>query len=117
MNVTVVNGTIVGGWDYENNCHGADDATGPLLKGSPTGGGRPLPAVALASMAVRRLTPIECERLQGFRDGYTEVPWRGKSTPDGLRYRALGNSMAVNVMSWIGERIQAVHELPEQKAS
>jgi len=74
-------------------------------------------SVALASMAVRRLTPIECERLQGFRDGYTEVPWRGKSTPDGLRYRALGNSMAVNVMSWIGERIQTVHELPEQKAS
>jgi DNA (cytosine-5)-methyltransferase 1 len=61
------------------------------------------------SMAVRRLTPIECERLQGFPDNYTEIPWRGKAeTPDGPRYKALGNSMAVPVMKWIGERI-ALH--------
>jgi len=108
---------ILGGWDYENNAHGSGDATGPLLKGSPSGGGRPLPAVALASMAVRRLTPMECERLQGFKDGYTAIPWKGKDTPDGLRYRALGNSMAVNVMAWLGERIMAVDELPKQEAS
>jgi DNA (cytosine-5)-methyltransferase 1 len=58
-------------------------------------------------MAVRRLTPIECERLQGFPDNYTAIPWRGKTeTPDGPRYKALGNSMAVPVMRWIGERIQ-----------
>lgn len=58
--------------------------------------------------AVRRLTPTECERLQGFPDGYTNVPWRGKDfSPDGPRYKALGNSMAVNVMRWIGWRIQA----------
>ena len=69
---------IIGGVDYENNAHGPDDVTGPLLKGSPTGGGRPLPAIALASMAVRRLTPVECERLQGFPDGYTNIPWRKK---------------------------------------
>jgi DNA (cytosine-5)-methyltransferase 1 len=59
-------------------------------------------------MSVRRLTPRECERLQGFPDDYTAIPWRGKAqTPDGPRYKALGNSMAVNCMEWIGERIAA----------
>ena len=58
------------------------------------------------SSAVRRLTPIECERLQGFKDGHTNIPWRGKpESPDGLRYKALGNSMAVPCMNWIGKRI------------
>lgn len=57
------------------------------------------------SMAVRRLTPIECERLQGFPDNYTDIKFKGKDTPDGPRYKALGNSMAVPVMRWIGERI------------
>ena len=60
--------------------------------------------------AVRRLTPKECERLQGFPDDYTAIPWRGKDTPqcpDGPRYKAIGNSMAVPVMRWIGERIAA----------
>jgi len=61
----------------------------------------------MQSMAVRRLTPVECERLQGFPDNYTEISWRGKAeTPDGPRYKALGNSMAVPVMRWIGQRIQ-----------
>ncbi|ACS41654.1 Site-specific DNA methylase [Methylorubrum extorquens AM1] len=58
--------------------------------------------------AVRRLTPRECERLQGFPDDYTLVPWRGGLLPDGPRYKALGNSMAVNVMRWIGQRIEMV---------
>jgi DNA (cytosine-5)-methyltransferase 1 len=58
--------------------------------------------------AVRRLTPRECERLQGFPDDYTLIPWREKEAPDGPRYKALGNSMAVPVMRWIGERIEAV---------
>ena len=57
-------------------------------------------------MAVRRLTPVECERLQGFPDNYTDIQSKGKPTPDGPRYKALGNSMAVPVMRWIGERIQ-----------
>jgi DNA (cytosine-5)-methyltransferase 1 len=57
---------------------------------------------------VRRLTPRECERLQGFPDDYTLIPWRKGLAPDGLRYRALGNSMAVPVMRWIGARINAV---------
>lgn len=61
--------------------------------------------------AVRRLTPVECERLQGFPDNFTLIPWRGKSEsgcPDGPRYKALGNSMAVPVMSCIGRRLDAV---------
>jgi hypothetical protein len=58
---------------------------------------------------VRRLTPRECERLQGFPDDYTDVPWRRRNwTPDGPRYKALGNSMAVNVTGWLGERIVTV---------
>ena len=59
-------------------------------------------------MAVRRLTPRECERLQGFDDDHTLIPWRGKPAdqcPDGPRYKALGNSMAVPCMAWIGKRI------------
>lgn len=61
----------------------------------------------MQTMQVRRLTPVECERLQGFPDNYTAIPWRGKAeTPDGPRYKALGNSMAVPVMAWIGRRIQ-----------
>jgi len=58
-------------------------------------------------MVVRRLTPRECERLQGFPDSWTLIPWRGKPCPDGPRYKALGNSMAVPVMRWIGRRIDA----------
>ena len=63
------------------------------------------------AMAVRRLTPVECERLQGFPDGYTDIQPKGKATPDGPRYKALGNSMAVPVMRWIGERIAQVEKI------
>jgi DNA (cytosine-5)-methyltransferase 1 len=58
----------------------------------------------MQGMAVRRLTPTECERLQGFPDGWTDIL---PTTPDGPRYKAIGNSMAVPVMRWIGSRIQA----------
>lgn len=61
----------------------------------------------LSNDVVRRFTPMEAERLQGFPDGYTDIPWVGGSrAPDSRRYKALGNSMAVPVMRWIGERIQ-----------
>ncbi|EDQ0557495.1 Dam family site-specific DNA-(adenine-N6)-methyltransferase [Salmonella enterica subsp. diarizonae] len=69
-------------------------------------------------MQVRRLTPVECERLQGFPDNHTLIPWRGKDAadcPDGPRYKAIGNSMAVPVMRWIGERIAAA--LPAEEPS
>jgi DNA (cytosine-5)-methyltransferase 1 len=62
-------------------------------------------------LAVRRLTSRECERLQGFPDDYTYVPYRRRNwTPDGPRYKALGNSTAVNVMGWRGERIEITEE-------
>lgn len=65
-------------------------------------------------LTVRRLTPRECERLQGFPDDYTDIPYRNKEhAPDGPRYKALGNSMAVPVMRWIGERIRMVEEAAE----
>lgn len=66
------------------------------------------PNIVFPGMQVRRLTPTECERLQGFPDGRTKIPWRGRPAedcPDGPRYKALGNSMAVPVMRWIGARI------------
>ena len=66
-------------------------------------------------MQVRRLTPRECERLQGFPDDYTNIRPKGKDTPDGPRYKALGNSMAVPVMHWIGERIEGVDWVAKPK--
>lgn len=69
-------------------------------------------------MQVRRLTPVECERLQGFPDNHTLISWRGKDAadcPDGQRYKAIGNSMAVPVMRWIGERIAAACPAEESK--
>ena len=69
------------------------------------------PMAVLQAMAVRRLTPKECERLQGFPDNYTDIQAKGKPTPDGPRYKALGNSMAVPVMAWIGQRIQEVEAI------
>ena len=76
-------------------------------------------AVAQASQ-VRRLTPTECERLQGFPDNYTKIAWRGKildDCPDGPRYKVMGNSMAVPVMRWIGERINAVENIKSKHFS
>ena len=72
-----------------------------------TGKGDAAPCVVV-DMSVRRLTPVEAERLQGFQDGYTAIPWKNRlaeECPDGPRYKALGNSMAVPVMAWIGRRI------------
>jgi DNA (cytosine-5)-methyltransferase 1 len=78
---------------------------GTLQRGGE--GGR-VGGVMTPQMAVRRLTPRECERLQGFPDDYTLVEYRCKPAADGPRYKALGNSMAVPVMRWIGQRIAAV---------
>lgn len=64
--------------------------------------------MVIIQSSVRRLTPMECERLQGFPDGYTPIPWRKKGKaecPDGPRYKALGNSKAVPVVRWIGRRL------------
>lgn len=83
---------------------GAEEEVTPTLEGG--GGGNNKPAVITPIAQVRRLTPTECERLQGFPDGWTDVPWRGKTgSADGPRYKSIGNSMAVPVIRWIGERI------------
>jgi DNA (cytosine-5)-methyltransferase 1 len=87
---------------------GYEDEMAPTLEAGT--GGNNKPAVHVG-MAVRRLTPVECERLQGFPDSYTDIQPKGKATPDGPRYKALGNSMAVPVMAWIGKRIQEVENL------
>ena len=77
------------------------------------GGGKPGQGYMAVrqNWAVRRLTPKECERLQGFPDDYTQIPHRGKPAADGPRYKALGNSMAVNCMRWIGRRIEMVEAM------
>lgn len=87
----------------DNNANAAVDVD--MCGTLKVGGGQPYIA---NEYVVRRLTPVECERLQGFPDGWTRIPWRGKPAdqcPDGPRYKAMGNSMAVPVMRWIGERI------------
>jgi DNA (cytosine-5)-methyltransferase 1 len=99
---------------------GLDEEQNPMIDGfgtlkARTAGGGFEGSVMTPAMQVRRLTPVECERLQGFPDSYTAVPHRGKPAADGPRYKALGNSMAVPVMKWIGERIKLYTEI-EAKA-
>lgn len=100
--------------------HGAPAAIAPTLTASNDPSRSPqssevtqqVNAVHQVTMAVRRLTPRECERLQGFPDDWSQIPWKGKPAsecPDGPRYKACGNSMAVPVMRWIGSRINAKH--------
>ena len=119
------------------DCHHSGSTNVVCINGStinkaPTGGGNGLGAddsgicytltttdrhAVSDGLQVRRLMPVECERLQGFPAGHTQIPWRGKPAadcPDSLRYKAIGNSMAVPVMRWIGERIEQVNQIKEQ---
>lgn len=95
----------------------------PTLRAMPhntshaNAGGQIAVADVALNWAVRRLMPIECERLQGFPDNYTLIPWRGRPAPDGPRYRALGNAMACNVMRWIAHRIEMVEALTSEEAA
>jgi DNA (cytosine-5)-methyltransferase 1 len=98
------------GGQHPNAGIGIDQS--PTLTNAMGAGGGHIPITN--AMAVRRLTPVECERLQGFPDNYTDIKLKGKPTPDGPRYKALGNSMAVPVMAWIGKRIQEVESLLPQ---
>lgn len=96
----VVDGTNI----QTYKCGGDGAMVASETEGKPTGAN---------PMLVRRLTPLECERLQGFPDGHTLIGWKGKPAeecPDGPRYKAIGNSMAVPVMRWIGKRIAAADE-------
>ncbi len=83
----------------------------PFMGANQNASGRNTPKVQ-SGMAVRRLTPKEAERLQGFPDDWTLVPFRGKPAADGPRYKSIGNSMAVPVMAFIGQKIQMVEEMP-----
>jgi site-specific DNA-cytosine methylase len=101
------------GIDSQNATALTDGTVGTLQKEAGGPGGSSCGFSVQHGMAVRRLTPRECERLQGFPDDWTCIPWRGKSPqdcPDGPRYKALGNSMAVPCMAWIGKRIAAQHK-------
>jgi DNA (cytosine-5)-methyltransferase 1 len=85
-----------------------DDGVSNTLNNFDVGDTRTTHAVVDPPMAIRRLTPVECERLQGVPDNWTQIPWKKKPAedcPDGPRYKACGNSMAVPVMRWIGQRI------------
>lgn len=93
------------GENLRGECVESDYARSLSVGGGKPGQGYP---AARIGMRVRRLTPRECERLQGFPDDYSLIPYRGKLAADGPRYKALGNSMAVPVMAWIGERIALV---------
>lgn len=75
---------------------------------APAGGGRAQERNIAHASAVRRLMPVECERLQGFPDGHTAILYRGKPAADGPRYKAIGNSWAVNCARWLGHRIEMV---------
>ena len=88
--------------------HGMSKSSGWPTSGDVARGGFFL---ATPHFGVRRITPLEAERLQGFPDHWTQVEWRGKPMADSARYRMLGNAMAVNVMRWIGERIQMYERL------
>nr|DAX20393.1 MAG TPA: Cytosine specific methyltransferase [Caudoviricetes sp.] len=102
-NVVCIHGNTIG-----RQLHNGGNGTGAIQDGtSYTLTATDRHAVS-DGLQVRRLTPVECERLQGFPDNHTQIPWRGKPAadcPDSLRYKAIGNSMAVPVMRWIGERI------------
>jgi len=122
--VDLFNGTLTGDLHVPLRTaqgHGAPAAIAPTLTASNDPSRSPqssevtqqVSAVHQVTMAVRRLTPRECERLQGFPDDWSQIPWKGKPAsecPDGPRYKACGNSMAVPVMRWIGERINAKHK-------
>jgi len=98
--------------DYGNDA--VNDLCPTLRAGGAYNANAGVPPAVAQAKAVRRLTPTECERLQGFPDNYTQIPYRNKpaeSCPDGPRYKAMGNSMAVPVMRWIGERINMVEAL------
>lgn len=91
------------------NGRGQCEEVCPTLQGADAGATSDMRPCVSRGMAVRRLTPRECERLQGYPDNYTAVEFKGKPAADGPRYRALGNSMAVPVMRWLGERILESH--------
>ena len=112
-NIVCINGNIIGkdpnGTSGGNGMGAIQDGTAYTLTATDR-------HAVSDGLQVRRLMPVECERLQGFPDNHTLIPWRGKPAadcPDSQRYKAIGNSMAVPVMRWIGERIKQVNQIKE----
>ena len=99
---------------FARNGRGVPEEVCPTLQGAGAGATSDMRPCVQSGMAVRRLTPRECERLQGFPDDYTLIEYNGKPAKDGPRYRALGNSMAVPCMTWLGERIAATSPTPSE---
>ena len=107
---TIRNGTDIDHVGGIMQTIGSSEISGTLRANRGSGwrsNGTPVEAVAIQNMAVRRLTEVECERLQGFPDNYTNIK---ENCPSGVRYKALGNSMAVPVMKWIGTRIDKLEK-------
>jgi DNA (cytosine-5)-methyltransferase 1 len=106
-------GTVIAfqerGRDGGRSCEAQEEIAYSLM--APNGGGRRQENNVAAQMRVRRLTPLECERLMNFPDGYTFIPYNGKPAKDGPRYKACGNSMVVACMLWIGRRIEMVEQV------
>ncbi len=100
------------GFDAYNGLETGDIAA---TLGANTGQSASHAGPSVLTSGVRRLTPRECERLQGFPDDWTLIPWRGKMAPDGPRYKACGNSFAVNVIQWVGIRICMVEGMEWEK--
>ena len=111
-NVVCIHGNTIG-----RQLHNGGNGTGAIQDGTSYTLTTTDRHAVYDGLQVRRFTPAECERLQGFPAGHTQIPWRGKPAadcPDGPRYKAIGNSMAVPVMRWIGERIEQVNQIKEQ---
>jgi DNA (cytosine-5)-methyltransferase 1 len=104
-------GVTIHGTDKTARAASYTDVAGALRARTPGSQENSSTTAVQHGWAVRRLTPRECERLQGFPDDYTLVPYRGKPAADGPRYKALGNSMAVNCMRWLGRRIARISAL------
>lgn len=109
LNATGVHGVAVDMYNMSINEKTSQTLSSSASDINHTGG-------TITNARVRRLTPVEYERLQGFPDNFTNIPYRNKpESPDGPRYKALGNSMAVPVMAWIGNRIQEVQNIINQQ--
>ena len=109
--VAVAQGITIHGTDKTATAVSFTDIAGSLRTKPPGSIENSSTTAVLSGPMVRRLTPTECERLQGFSDGFTDIPWRGGMAPDGRRYKALGNSMAAPVIGWILSRIRAFEHL------
>jgi DNA (cytosine-5)-methyltransferase 1 len=111
-------GQVAVAFDTYNQAVSGDQAQTLCSRGDTPGGNAHLVPAIASGVSVRRLTPMECERLQGMPDNHTRISWRSKNPeecPDGPRYKAIGNSWAVPKFRYVGERIEAVNKILNQE--